>query len=144
MSTIFKISKMADVHNSKTRSYNMSQIKGKNTIPEISVRKFLFKKGLRYKLHDGSLPGTPDIVLPKYKTVVFVNGCFWHGHKECKKFVIPKTRTDFWLTKIQKNVMNDKKNEELLSNIGWKVLTIWECQLKDPKTLNRTLKQIKG
>jgi DNA mismatch endonuclease, patch repair protein len=121
----------------------MSQIKGKNTMPEISVRKFLFKSGLRYKLHDSKLPGTPDIVLPKYKTVIFVNGCFWHGHKGCKKFVIPKTRTDFWLSKIQTNISNEKKNVVLLNKKGWKVLTVWECQLKKQETFYKILQRIK-
>jgi DNA mismatch endonuclease (patch repair protein) len=100
---------MADVHNKVTRSYNMSRIKGKNRKPEILVRKFLFAKGYRYKLNDKTLPGKPDIVLPKYKTVIFVNGCFWHGHKNCKYFVVPKTRTKWWLDKIHTNQKNDKK-----------------------------------
>jgi len=121
---------MSDVHNKETRSYNMSRIKGKNTLPEISVRKFLFINGFRYKLHDNTLPGSPDIVLPKYKTIIFVNGCFWHGHKGCSKYVIPKTRTDFWLKKINTNILNDKKNRIELRHKGWKVLTIWECQSK--------------
>jgi len=88
---------MTDVHNRQTRSYNMSQIKGKNTKPEIMVRKFLFANGFRYRLHDKKLPGKPDIVLPKYKTVIFVNGCFWHGHEGCRYFVVPKTKTEWWL-----------------------------------------------
>lgn len=91
---------MTDVHSSKVRSYNMSQIKGKNTKPEILVRKFLFKKGFRYRINVQKLQGKPDVVLPKYKVVIFVNGCFWHGHEGCKYFVVPKTRTDWWLKKI--------------------------------------------
>lgn len=121
---------MADVHDIKTRSYNMSQIKGKNTKPEILVRKFLFSKGFRYRLHDKRLSGKPDIVLPKYKTVIFVHGCFWHGHKKCKYFVVPKTRTDWWLQKINHNKMLDKKNTKALRLDSWKVLTIFECNLK--------------
>lgn len=104
---------MADVHSKKVRSYNMSQIKGKNTKPEMLVRKYLFSEGFRYRLHDKKLLGKPDIVLPKYKTVIFVNGCFWHGHKNCKYFVIPKTRTEFWVSKIQTNIANDKKKKDL-------------------------------
>jgi DNA mismatch endonuclease (patch repair protein) len=95
---------MADVHSKETRSYNMSRIKGKDTKPEMLVRKFLFANGFRYRLHDKNLPGKPDIVLPKYKTVIFVNGCFWHGHENCKYFVIPKTRTEWWLNKSIRNI----------------------------------------
>lgn len=138
---------MADVHDEKTRSYNMSQIRSKNTSPELLVRKFLFKAGLRYKLHDKSLPGKPDLVLPKYKTVIFINGCFWHGHEKCRLFVIPKTRTEWWLTKIRKNVDNDCKNEAILLSMGWNVITIWECQLKRDKlevTLTHCLDKIKS
>lgn len=133
---------MTDVHDKQTRSYNMSRIKGKNTKPEILVRKFLFSKGLRYRLHVKDLPGKPDIVLPKYKTVIFVNGCFWHGHENCKYFVIPKTRTDWWLNKIYGNKQKDSENFIQLSKIGWKIVTIFECELKTEKreqTLNKTL-----
>lgn len=124
---------MADVHNRQTRSYNMSRIKGKNTKPEILVRKFLFANGFRYRLNDKKLPGKPDIVLPKYKTVIFVNGCFWHGHNECSYFVIPKTRTEWWLNKISVNKENDNKNKTLLETAGWHVIAIYECQLKNEK-----------
>ena len=120
---------MTDVHNEITRSYNMSQIKGKNTKPEILVRRFLFANGFRYRLHDNRLPGKPDIVLPKYKSVIFVNGCFWHGHNGCNKFVIPKTRTEWWINKINTNILHDNKNIIALKNKGWKVLTVWECEL---------------
>lgn len=129
---------MADVHDKATRSFNMSQIKGKNTKPEIMVRRFLHAQGFRYKLHDKTLPGKPDIVLPKYKTVIFIHGCFWHGHEGCKYFVIPKTRTEWWLTKINSNARNDEKAYRLLKNSGWKVIIIWECGLKGP-VLNRAL-----
>ena len=98
---------MADVHSKEQRSYNMSQIKGKNTKPEMLVRKFLFSKGFRYRLHIKDLPGKPDIVLPKYKTVIFIHGCFWHGHEGCKYSSIPKTRTEWWTEKINKNISND-------------------------------------
>lgn len=121
---------MADVHDVKTRSFNMSQIKGKNTKPEIVVRKFLFAKGYRYKLYDKKLPGKPDIVLPKYRTIIFINGCFWHGHENCKYFVIPKTRTDWWINKIERNKQIDNENFQHLELLGWKVLIIFECELK--------------
>lgn len=129
---------MADVHNQQTRSYNMSQIKGKNTKPEMLVRKFLFAHGYRYKLHDKKLPGKPDIVLPKYKTVIFVHGCFWHGHANCKYYVVPKTRTDWWLNKINRNIANDAKAVKALKKDGWKIITIWECKLK-PVSIQLTL-----
>jgi len=121
---------MADVHDAQTRSYNMSRIKGKNTKPEIMVRKFLFAKGFRYRLHEKKLPGKPDIVLPKYKTAIFVNGCFWHGHEGCKYFVIPKTRTYWWVNKIVQNKHLDSDNYVKLTDLGWKVITIFECRLK--------------
>lgn len=121
---------MVDVHSKKVRSYNMSRIKGKNTKPEMTVRNFLFSEGFRYRLHDKKLAGKPDIVLPKYKTVVFVNGCFWHGHEGCRYFVIPKTRTDFWLTKICRNIENDQKAIQTLENEGWQIINVWECELK--------------
>ncbi|MBK7559082.1 MAG: DNA mismatch endonuclease Vsr [Chitinophagaceae bacterium] len=136
---------MADVHTSQQRSYNMSRIKGKDTKPEMLVRRFLHANGYRYKLHDKQLPGKPDIVLPKYKTVIFVHGCFWHGHANCKYFVVPKTRTKWWLNKIKRNKSNDKKAVKALKINGWKVITVWECKLKSPKvekTLNSLLKNI--
>jgi DNA mismatch endonuclease (patch repair protein) len=114
----------------------MSMIKGKNTKPEIMVRKFLFQNGFRYRINYSKLPGKPDIVLPKYKTVIFVNGCFWHGHNGCKYFVIPKTRTDWWLEKINGTIERDKKKISELETLGWKVLTIWECELKPQKRVS--------
>ena len=121
---------MVDVHDQKTRSYNMSQIKGKNTKPEIMVRKFLFAKGLRFRLHSKKLPGKPDIILPKFKTVILVHGCFWHGHEDCRYFVVPKTRTEWWMTKIVQNKKLDCENYLKLTNLGWKVITIFECELR--------------
>ncbi len=124
----------------------MSRIRSKDTAPEILVRKFLFSKGLRYKLHDKLLPGKPDIIFPKYRTLVFINGCFWHGHSNCKYFNIPKTRTDFWVNKIKSNKIRDKKNIQLLIKLGWCVLIVFECELKGTrkeKTLNDILKNIK-
>jgi DNA mismatch endonuclease, patch repair protein len=130
---------MADVHNKATRSYNMSQIKGKNTKPEIIVRKFLFSNGFRFRLHDKKLPGKPDIVLAKYKTVIFVNGCFWHGHENCKYFIAPKTHKKWWLSKIERNKELDVQNLIKLNMLGWKVLVTFECELRKDKresTLN--------
>ncbi len=130
-----------DVHEPEVRSYNMSQIKGKDTRPEMVVRKFLFSKGFRYRLHVKTLPGKPDIVLPKYKTVIFVHGCFWHGHEGCKYFVIPKTRTDWWLNKINNNKRNDEKAIALLKKDHWKIITLWECKLK-PYSRESTLNKL--
>ena len=137
---------MVDVHSEQTRSYNMSQIRSKNTKPELLVRKFLFANGLRYKLHDKKLPGTPDIVLLKYKSVIFVHGCFWHGHDNCKYFVIPKTRTGWWLNKILKNKQRDTENYSKLKTEGWKVFSIFECELMSANqviTLTRLLENLK-
>ena len=107
----------------------MSRIKGKNTKPEILVRKYLHAKGYRFRIHDKKLPGKPDIVLPKYKTVIFVHGCFWHGHKGCKYFVVPKTRTRWWLSKISDTKERDKKAFRILRKNNWKVIELWECKL---------------
>lgn len=132
---------MADVHDSATRSYNMSMIRGKNTKPEIVVRKFLFSKGYRYKIHVNRLPGKPDIVLSKFKVVLFIHGCFWHKHDGCKYFVIPKTRTDWWMNKLNATVARDHINQQKLAESGWKVIIIWECELK-PSILSTTLDQL--
>jgi DNA mismatch endonuclease (patch repair protein) len=102
------------------------------------VRKFLFGKGLRYKLHDASLPGKPDLVFPKYRVALFIHGCFWHKHDPCKYFVVPKTRTDWWLEKIGKNVLNDEKHILQLHELGWSPLIVWECELR-PNQRNQTL-----
>ena len=129
---------MADVHTPRQRSYNMSQIKAKNTKPEMVVRKFLHANGFRYSLHNKKLPGKPDIVLPKYKTIIFIHGCFWHGHANCKYFKIPRTRTQWWKDKINRNKANDEKAVKALRKDGWKVIIIWECKLK-PAKVERTL-----
>ena len=134
---------MADVHSKEIRSKNMAAIKAKNTKPEMLVRRFLHANGYRYKLHDKSLPGKPDIVLPKYKTVIFVHGCYWHGHENCKYFVVPKTRTQWWLNKINGNIANDAKAAKALKKEGWKVITVWECQLK-PAKVERTLQSLRN
>ncbi|WKZ15501.1 MAG: DNA mismatch endonuclease Vsr [Candidatus Jettenia caeni] len=132
---------MVDVHDKKTRSYNMSMIRSKNTKPEIIVRKFLFGNGFRYKLHDKMLPGKPDLVFPKYKTVIFIHGCFWHGHEGCKYFVVPKTRKEWWLEKINRNKQLDIENFRKLKKMGWKILTVFECKLKS-KNREKTLNQL--
>ena len=129
---------MADVHDKATRSYNMSRIKGKDTKPEMLVRKFLHAQGFRYRLHVKDLPGKPDIVLPKYKTVIFIHGCFWHGHNNCKYYVVPKTKTEWWLNKINRNIENDRKAINVLKKDGWRIITLWECDLK-PKMIGKTL-----
>ena len=122
-----------DVHDKKTRSYNMSRIKGKNTKPEEVVRKYLFSQGFRYRKNDKRLPGTPDIVLPKYKTVIFVNGCFWHGHKDCQYATKPKTNAEFWQAKIENNRERDLRDYTFLESLGWRVIVVWECELKKDK-----------
>ena len=121
---------MADVHSAETRSYNMSRIRSKDTKPEEPVRKYLFSKGFRYRKNDVRLPGKPDIVLPKYKVVIFVNGCFWHGHDGCRYFVWPKNNSEFWKKKIVGNMVRDQKNYALLRELGWRVFVVWECELK--------------
>lgn len=133
---------MADVHSDKTRSYNMSQIKGKDTKSEIFVRKYLFSKGFRYLINDKRYPGHPDIVLPKYKTVIFVNGCFWHIHKGCKYFVWPENNKYFWRIKLLSNVARDQKNYNKLTALGWKVIIIWECELQKGKIKLRLAKLV--
>ena len=124
---------MTDVHKAEIRSYNMSQIRSKNTGPEIVVRKWLFSKGFRYRLNKKDMPGKPDIVLTKYKTIININGCFWHGHKECKYFKLPKTRRSWWLEKINATIERDIMNNKKLQDLGWKVHDVWECELKGDK-----------
>lgn len=120
---------MVDIVDTVTRSRMMSGIKGKNTKPEVSIRKALHARGFRYRIHVNNLPGKPDLVLPKYKAVVFVHGCFWHGHT-CRYFKIPQTRPDFWLVKIEKNQMRDRYQEVALLSDGWRVLIVWECAVR--------------
>lgn len=136
---------MADVHTPEQRSYNMSRIRNKNTKPEELVRKYLFSQEFRYRKNDSRLPGKPDIVLPKYKTVIFVNGCFWHGHEGCRYFVWPKNNAEFWKEKITRNIQRDKHNRELLSDQGWRIIEVWECELKKKsvqETLNRLVHEL--
>lgn len=124
---------MADRLTKEQRSKNMSLIRGKDTKPEIIVRKFLHSNGFRYSLHRKDLPGKPDIVLPKWKTVIFVNGCYWHRHKNCKMASTPKTNTFFWKQKFLANVKRDKINYNDLESLGWKVIVVWECEVKNNK-----------
>lgn len=136
---------MTDVHEPKVRSYNMSRIGSGNTKPEIQVRKYLHNQGFRFILHDKRLPGKPDIVLPKYRTVIFVHGCFWHGHKRCKYFVMPKTNQTFWVKKITSNVKRDRIIRRKLKGQEWMVISIWECELRSysrEKALSRLVKKI--
>ncbi len=123
---------MPDVHNHNkaTRSYNMSRIRGKDTKPEMLVRRVLHANGFRYRLHAKNLPGKPDLVLPKYKRVIFVHGCFWHGHEGCTKSTLPQTRTEWWRAKIEKNKSNDQRACDALSKADWKTEIVLECQLK--------------
>ena len=131
---------MADNHTKEQRSYNMSKIRSTNSAPEEKVRKYLFSKGFRYRKNVRSLPGCPDIVLPKYKTVIFVNGCFWHMH-DCPRFVWPSSNKEYWEPKIRRNVELDKINIELLQTEGWRVLIVWECELKK-KTIEERLSRL--
>ena len=119
---------------------NMSHIRSKNSKPEELVRKYLFSKGVRYRKNVKTLPGCPDIVLPRYKTVIFVNGCFWHKH-DCPRFVWPSTNEEYWRPKIMGNVERDKRNFAELQQLGWTVLTVWECELKK-KVIDATLEQL--
>ncbi len=122
---------MADVFDKETRSRIMSRIRATETKPEITVRKFLFSKGLRYRKNQKGLPGKPDIVSRKHSCIVFVNGCFWHGHENCRRFSLPKSRTEFWREKIERNIERDGRNNDIIKSMGWNVLVIWECQVKN-------------
>jgi DNA mismatch endonuclease, patch repair protein len=136
---------MADVHSSSVRSYNMSRIRSKDTKPELLVRQFLFAKGFRFRLHDKTLPGKPDLVLRKYRTIIFVHGCFWHGHEGCRYFVMPGTRQTWWEKKIFGNREKDECHVKQLSAMGWKVEIIWACRLKGDLaevTLNDLVKRL--
>lgn len=121
---------MSDSISPEHRSWNMSRIRGKDTKIEVLVRKYLFSKGFRFRKNDKRYPGKPDVVLPKFKTVIFVNGCFWHQHPGCKNATIPKTRTEFWVQKLNKNISNDNRNQDLLREMGWTVIVVWECELE--------------
>ena len=135
------LKKMTDIFSKQKRSEIMSKISGKETKPEILARKFLFANGFRFRKNDKRYPGKPDIVLPKYKTVIFVHGCFWHGHN-CPAGKLPETRKEFWEAKINGNIERDKRKKSELEKQGWQVITIWECELKNKKTQERTLKRL--
>ena len=140
-----KLIYMVDKVSKEVRSYNMSRIRSKDTTPEILVRSYLFSKGLRFRKNDKRYPGSPDIVLPKYKTMVFVHGCFWHLHDGCKYAVMPKSNVEFWEKKLYGNKERDERNKKELEELGWKVITVWECELKKDKveqTLARLYTQI--
>ncbi|ODS35625.1 very short patch repair endonuclease [Candidatus Altiarchaeales archaeon WOR_SM1_SCG] len=122
---------MTDIYSKNKRSQIMSKISDKETEPEILVRTFLFQKGFRYRKNDKRYPGKPDIVLPKYKTMILIHGCFWHGHENCKASALPETNTDFWKTKISDNIVRDRKNIQKLRNADWKVIIIWQCEIKN-------------
>jgi DNA mismatch endonuclease (patch repair protein) len=132
---------VSDVHNKSTRSYNMSQIKGKDTKPELLVRRYLHANGFRYRLHVKTLPGKPDLVLTKYKTVIFINGCFWHAHEGCKYFKLPKSRSAWWEEKLLANRERDQVAVEALKESGWKVIVVWECELK-PRVREERLERL--
>lgn len=136
---------MADIFSPDKRSKIMSSIRGVESKPEVLVRKFLFSKGFRYRKNVKNLPGKPDIVLPKYKSIIFVHGCFWHGHEGCKKSALPQTRIEFWETKINGNITRDKNNIASLEELGWKVIIVWQCELnksKFEKTMMMTINEI--
>ncbi|MDE6338251.1 MAG: very short patch repair endonuclease [Muribaculaceae bacterium] len=130
---------MTDVMTPEERSRCMAAIKGKDTKPELVVRKYLFSRGLRYRVNNSKLPGSPDIVLKKYKTVVFIDGCFWHGHEGCKFFRLPKSNVDFWRHKIAMNYARDYANNIDLELAGWRVIRIWECEIRTKAKREETL-----
>ena len=133
---------MTDIKSPADRSRNMAAIKGKDTKPEMIVRKYLFSRGLRFRVQVRKLPGNPDIVLPKYKTVIFVNGCFWHGHEGCKYFRLPKSNIEFWKEKIERNIERDRESMQALLVLGWKVIRVWECELRNKANREEMLNKI--
>ncbi len=133
---------MTDVVDSQTRSRMMAGIQGKNTKPELLIRSYLHNNGFRYRIHSKKLPGKPDLVLNKYRAVIFVNGCFWHGHN-CSLFKWPKTREDFWRNKITRNIENDQMNIDKLKSLNWRICIIWECSIKGAnKDISKVIKKI--
>ncbi|WIW95469.1 very short patch repair endonuclease [Altererythrobacter rubellus] len=137
---------MVDIVDRETRSRMMSGIRGKDTKPEIVVRKLLHSQGFRFRLHRKDLPGRPDIVLPKYRTAVFINGCYWHGHEDCHLFRIPKSRPDFWSEKIETNRSRYTRNQAALAASGWKIVILWECAISKSKRLDphKLIEEIKN
>ena len=136
---------MTDHLSKQKRSWNMSRIRSKNTNPEKVVRTLLHSQGYRFRLHLKGLPGKPDIVLKKYNTVILVNGCFWHQHKSCKRANIPKSNKEYWIPKIERNKKRDKRNIKEIKNLGWRVMVVWECEVKkNPhKIVNKVIKFLK-
>ena len=136
---------MADVHTREQRSFNMSRIKGRDTKPEIRLRSLLHRAGYRFRLHANDLPGRPDIVMPKHRAVIFVNGCFWHRHEGCRFTTTPATRPEFWQNKFEGTTKRDERNRDLLEKSGWRVITVWECNLKASPgpTLDEILHQLR-
>ena len=133
---LYLLESMTDIWNKEKRSEVMSKIRSKNTKPELILRKALFARGFRYRVNDKRLPGRPDIVFPKYKTVIFIHGCFWHGHdKGCIDSHIPKTNSEYWLAKIKKNKERDENNQSQIQSMGWNVLTIWDCEIQRKNNL---------
>ena len=126
---------MVDTLTREKRSWNMSRITGRNTKPEILLRSLLHREGFRFRLHDKRLPGKPDIVLPRHRTVIFVNGCFWHRHNNCEYAYTPKSRQEFWLNKFQGTIQRDQEKQKMLADLGWQVLVVWECELKRNSSL---------
>lgn len=124
-----------DTLTKEKRSWNMSRITGRNTKPEILLRSLLHREGFRFRLHDKRFPGKPDIVLPRHRTVIFVNGCFWHRHNNCEYAYTPKSRQEFWLNKFQGTVQRDQEKQKMLADLGWQVLVVWECELKRNSSL---------
>jgi DNA mismatch endonuclease (patch repair protein) len=133
---------MADVVDRATRSRMMSGIKGRNTVPELLVRRYLHRRGFRYRLHDGRLPGRPDLVLPRYSAVVEVRGCFWHRHNHCQYSYTPKSNLKFWKRKFAENVRRDRRNEKALRADGWRVFTVWECEVARRPVLERLVRNL--
>jgi DNA mismatch endonuclease (patch repair protein) len=134
---------MADVVDGKTRSRMMAAVRTKHTAPELRVRKYLHAVGLRYRLHVRALPGSPDIVLPKYRAVVFVHGCFWHQHAHCAKAKLPTTNQSFWSEKLSGNARRDRRTRQALRDTGWKPLIVWECETRNPQRLARLAEKIR-
>jgi DNA mismatch endonuclease (patch repair protein) len=126
-----------DTFSKSKRSEIMARVSGKDTKPEILVRKFLFSKGFRYRKNVKEIPGKPDIILPKYKTIVFIHGCFWHGHKNCEASQLPTSNVEYWTKKVSSNINRDSTNSQILKNMGWKVIVVWECELKTKYRDNR-------
>ncbi|MAO93618.1 MAG: very short patch repair endonuclease [Rhodospirillaceae bacterium] len=131
---------MTDRISKEHRSWNMSRIRGKDTKLEVLLRSLLHRRGFRFRLHAPGLPGKPDIVLPKYRTVIFVHGCFWHRHEGCSNATMPKTRTEFWTEKFHRTVERDARKKTELEALGWQILTVWECELfADPQDVIKTI-----